>query len=102
MYKALAFATTLVALTMAPGIGQAQSDKAEVASYPIRISDYLGKPVGDGSGQTLGTIVDMVLDARNEVAQVVLALPPVPGEGGRRVAVPFEVVGTYGSEICIL
>jgi len=73
--------------------GRPVEASARVAGSPIwKSSDLKGSKVETPSGENLGEIKDVIIDASGRVSYVVISVGGFLGMGDRHVAVPFEAL----------
>jgi hypothetical protein len=89
---ALAQTTATPAAPSAPAAPS--SPKLVTASVKLdggwRASKFVGAPVYDGQNQKIGSVDDLILDAQNKAAVVIVSVGGFLGIGDKLVAIPFD------------
>jgi sporulation protein YlmC with PRC-barrel domain len=97
MKTTTAIAALAAALLLAPAAGLAQSGKGDsfLTVQPAGqwlASLFIGQPVTNSAGETIGNVNDILFDKGGRVANVVIGVGGFLGIGEKNVAVPYSTL----------
>jgi len=88
------------AVLIAPTVGTSQTAKPQADSSFITVQPagqwlatrFIGHPVSNDAGQSIGNINDLLLDKSGSIANVVIGVGGFLGIGEKNVAIPFNLL----------
>ncbi|HWB44038.1 MAG TPA: PRC-barrel domain-containing protein [Hyphomicrobiaceae bacterium] len=103
---AKALAAGLLAAALTPGTSQAQAAEQFVTVQPAGqwlTSLFVGQPVTNAAGETIGDINDLLFEKDGRIETVVIGVGGFLGVGEKNVAIPFRTlkitVGADGARV---